>query len=125
MRFYDKEVNAGIMLADGRYFNAKANVDFIISFEMRQYGIKDTYFRVQEMSVYWTDVDDNDVEVDFELEFLSYSDVKLMLNGKVIWSDDDMLKWEHETNLDTTGSGALLINEIEIDLHRKQITVTL
>ena len=125
MRFYDKEVNAGIMLADGRYYQAKANVDFIISFEMRQYGIKDTYFRVQEMSVYWTDVDDNDVEVDFELEFLSYSDVKLMLNGKVIWSDDDMLKWEHETNLDTTGSGALLINEIEIDLHRKQITVTL
>ena len=125
MQFYDKEVNAGIMLADGRYYQAKANVDFIISFEMRQYGIKDTYFRVQEMSVYWTDVDDNDVEVDFELEFLSYSDVKLMLNGKVIWSDDDMLKWEHETNLDTTGSGALLINEIEIDLHRKQITVTL
>ena len=123
MKFCDKEIETSIKLADGDWAFGKASIEFVVDFEARSYGIKSTYVTVEAVRAYWTE-DIEDKETDFELVFLRHSGATLFQNGSVLWSNLEPLKWEQETNLDNT-NGAVVVDEIEIDLRAKEIEVKL
>ena len=123
MRFYAKEIETSIKLEDGHWFNAKSNLGFIVEFEARSYGIKDTYIYIDSLRACWIDENDDD-EIDYELIY-EISGLRLRKDGKIIRVYDDITKFEKITNLDTTGSGMIAMDNIVIDLANKTIELTL